>query len=150
MLLLPLAFVLCANGTARACGDEEEVQVTIVSVLATSKDKKIDKKLTDLAKKIQEKWPELTGFKIDKQVRESMIVGKERQFEFVDEKKAVVTVCQGADDDNKVRLKVKLPCTGEYCYKTCCGKFFPIATCHKTKKGECLFIAVMVEPCKGK
>ena len=59
-------------------------------------------------------------------------------------------VRQGADDENKVCLKVKLPCTGEYCYKTCCGKFFPIATCHKTKKGECLFIAVMVEPCKGK
>jgi hypothetical protein len=151
MLLLPIAVALCATAIARACPWDEEVQVTVVSILATEKNTKVDKELVGLAKKIQERKPNLTGFKIDTQSRETLLVGKEREFQFVDKQKAFVTVRAGADADNKVRLKVKLPCLGEVCYTTCCGKFFPIATCYKTKKnGDCLIIAVMVEPCTEK
>jgi len=150
MLLLPLAFMLCISGRANACGDEEEVKVTVVSILATEKNDKIDKKLTDLAKAIQKMRPNLKGFQIDKQCRESLIVGKAHDFEFVDKQKVVVTVRQGANADNQVRLKVKFQCGAEMCYKTCCGKFLPICTCYKTKNGDCLLIAVMVQPCKGK
>ena len=150
MLLLPLALMLCISGRTYGCGDEEEVRVTVVSILATEKDDKIDKKLTELAKAIQKTRPNLTGFRIDKQCRESLIVGKPHDFEFVDKQKIVVTVRQGADANDQVKLKVKFQCGSEMCYQTCCGKFFPISTCYKTKNGDCLLIAVMVQPCKGK
>lgn len=151
MLLVPIAVALCAAASARACCPwGEEVQVTVVSILATDKNDKVDTKLVDLAKKIQERKPNLTGFKIDTQCCDTIQVGKDKEFMFVEKQKAVVTVRQGADENDLVRLKVQLPCVGEVCYTTCCGKFFPIATCYKTKKGECLIIAVMVKPCKGK
>ena len=66
LLLLPLAAVLATTTSARSCPGEE-VHVTVVSVLATDKDDKVDKKLVDLAKKIKQKKPNLTGFKIDTQ-----------------------------------------------------------------------------------
>ena len=150
LLLLPLALMLCISCGARGCGDEEEVKVTVVSILATDKNDKIDKKLTELAKAIQKTRPNLTGFRIDKQCRESLIVGKAHDFEFVDKQKVVVTVRQAADANDQVKLKVKFQCGSEMCYQTCCGKFFPISTCYKTKNGDCLLIAVMVQPCKGK
>jgi hypothetical protein len=143
---------LPASIGATGCGDEEEVKVTVVSVLATDKDNKVDKKLKELAKRIQAERPDLkfTGFKIGGQTQETLNVNKAHEFELVDKQTAVVTVRQGADAMNKVRLKVKLQCGSEMCYKTCCGKFLPICTCYKTAKGDCLLIAVMVEPCKGK
>jgi hypothetical protein len=149
---MPFALLVCPSVGTTGCGDDEEVQVTVVSILATNKNNKVDKKLKDLAKRIEETRPDLkfTGYKIDRQNQETMIVGKAHEFEFVDKQKAAVTVRQGADADNKVRLKVKLQCGSEMCYKTCCGKFLPICTCHKTANGDCLLIAVMVEPCKGK
>ena len=150
MFLLPLAFALCAAGNARACPWDDEVQVTVVSILATEKNAKVDKELKDLAKKIQERRPNLTGFKIDTQNRETIPVGQAKEFVFCENQKGIVTVRQGADANNQVQLKVKLPCVGCVCYTTCCGKFFPIATCYTTKKGESLIIAVMVKPCKGK
>jgi hypothetical protein len=152
ILLLPFALTLSTCSGRAGCGDEEEVQVTVVSILATNKDNKVAKKLEELAERIQKDRPDLklTGFRIDRQSKETLIVNKSHEFEFIDKQKAVVTVRQGADADNKVRLKVKLQCGNEMCYKTCCGKFLPICTCYKTKNGDCLLIAVMVEPCKGK
>jgi hypothetical protein len=150
ILLLPLVVIFAAAGSAPACPGDE-VQVTVVSILATEKNDKVDTKLAELAKKIKERRPELKGFKIDTQCCESISVGKDKQFVFADKQKAVVTVRQAADKNNQVKLQVELPCIGKVCYTTCCGKFFPMMTCYKTKdKGECLIIAVMVRPCNEK
>jgi hypothetical protein len=147
--LLSLVVALCTASIARACPGEE-VHVTVVSILATEKDEKVDKKLTELAKKIKERRPELKGFKIDTQCCETIAVDKPTKFHFVEQQQAVVTVRRAADENNQVRLKVELPCIGKICYTSCCGKFFPMMTCYKTAKGECLIIAVMVKPCKEK
>jgi hypothetical protein len=153
ILLVPLALLLSPSRTALACGDEEEVQVTVVSILATDKDNTVDKKLKELAARIQKERPQLklTGFRIDRQTKATLVVKQtQHEFEFIDKQTAVVSVCQGPDANNKVQLKVKLKCGSGMCYTTCCGKFMPICTCYKTAKGESLLIAVMVEPCKGK
>jgi hypothetical protein len=146
---VPLVIALGVAGRSRACPGEE-VQVTVVSILATEKNDKVDKKLTELAKRIQERRPKLTGFRIDSQCCESIAVGAAKEFEFVEKQKAIVTVRRAADENNQVKLKVELPCIGKVCYTTCCGKFFPMMTCYKTGKDECLIIAVMVRPCKEK
>ena len=149
MLLLPLVVALGAAGNALACPGEE-VQVTVVSILAKKEGNNVPPKLAELAKRIQERRPDLTSFRIDTQCCEKLTVDQAKEFKFVDEKKAVVTVRQAADANNQVKLKVDLPCIGKVCYTTCCGKFFPMMTCYKTNTGECLIIAVMVKPCKGK
>jgi hypothetical protein len=140
-----------ATADARACPGDE-VQVTVVSVLATDKDDKVDKKLVQLADCIRAKKPELTGFRIGQQSREPVELGKGKEFPFADndKRKVIVTVRHGADDNNKVGLTIKVPCCAEIDYKICCGKFFPVETCYKTKDGKCLYIAIMVQPCKGK
>jgi hypothetical protein len=147
MLWLPLVVVLGATSSVQACPGDE-VQVTVVSILATTENNNVDKKLTELAKKVKERRPELKGFKIDTQCCESISVNCAKEFSFVEKQKAIVTVRQAADERNQVRLKVELPCIGKVCYTTCCGKYFPMMTCYKTAKGECLIIAVMVKPCK--
>jgi hypothetical protein len=134
---------------ANPCPDDDEVHVTVVSILATKNNAKVDPKLKELAQKIKAKKPDLTGFQIDKLCCESLPVGKAIEMKMVENQKAVVTVLQAADEKNQVRLMVKAPCVGEICYTTCCGKFFPIVTCYQTKDKECLIIAVMVKPCKG-
>jgi hypothetical protein len=141
---------VCSLPAARACPDEEEVTVTMVSIVATEKNNKIDPKLKELAERIKAKKPNLTGFRIDTQCCESIPVGKAMEVKMVDNQKATVTVRQAADEKNQVRLTVKAPCVGEIRYTTCCGKFFPIVTCYKCKDGDCLIVAVMVKPCKGK
>jgi hypothetical protein len=152
ILLVPFALMLSTSGRALACGDEEEVQVTVVSILATDKDDYVDKKLKPLAARIQKEKPELnlTGFRIDRQSKKTLLVKQAHKFEFIDKQTAEVSVCKGADANNKVQLNVKLKCGSGMCYTTCCGKFMPICTCYKTADGQCLLIAVMVEPCKGK
>jgi len=151
MLFLPFVLALGATSTAQACPGDE-VHVTVVSILATAKpNAKVDDKLNELARRIKERRPDLTGFRIDTQCCEKLAVDQSKEFKCLGNKcAAVVTVRQAADADNKVRLKVELPCIGTVCYTTCCGKFFPMMTCKKTDQDEWLIIAVMVKPCKGK
>lgn len=150
MFLLPLVVALGATGSVRACPGDE-VQVTVVSILAKKDaNDNVPEKLAELAKRIKERRPDLNSFRIDTQCCEKIAVDQPKEFKFVENKKAVVTVRQAADANNQVKLKVELPCVGKVCYTTCCGKFFPMMTCHKTEKGEWLIVAVMVKPCKGK
>jgi hypothetical protein len=149
-ILLPVAALLVAAPLCIACPGDDDVRVTVVSILATTKDNKVDPRLEGVAKKIKEKKPELTGFRVGTQNCESCVVGKSKEFKLVDNEKAVVIVKNGADPKNQVSLRVKVPCVGEICYTTCCGKYFPIITCYTTKKGECLIVAIMVKPCHGK
>jgi hypothetical protein len=151
LLLGLLTLILCPAPLALACGDDEELRVTVVAIYASEKDTKIDGKLTELAKVIRKKYPEFKGFQLGKLKRDDVVVGKERKFDLGDKQSAVVTVTHGCDEKDQVGLKVKVPCCfGECEYTTCCGKFLPLKTCHKTDKGECLIVAIMVKPCQGK
>jgi hypothetical protein len=143
--------MLCAAPSSPPCGDDDEVSVTVVAIYASEKDTTIDRKLTELAKVIRKKYPEFKGFRFGKLKRDAVDVGKEKKFDLGDKQSAVVTVTHGCDEKDQVGLKVKVPCCfGECEYTTCCGKFLPLKTCHKTDKGECLIVAIMVKPCHGK
>lgn len=150
LLLGLLTLMLCAAPLARACGDDDDVRVTVVAIHASESDTKIDHKLTELAKVIQKKYPQFTGFRLGKMNRDTVDVGKEKEFDLGDKKTVIVTVKHGCDEKDQVGLKVKIPNCGECSYTTCCGKFLPLKTCCKTEKGDCLIIAIMVKPCSGK
>ncbi len=82
--------------------------------------------------------------------RKSLRIGVKHTFELIGDQKVAVTVQQGADEKNRVQVKVGPPGMGEITYDTCCGKFLPIVTPFRTKDKELLILAVCVRTCHEK
>jgi hypothetical protein len=150
VLFLPALLMLVASAPMPAACDDEEVKVSVVAILATDRDSKVDKDLECVAKEVRKKDPKLTGVRLGHVTCKSIAVGKKSKFELVEGQMAAVTVDHGADKENKVQLKVKAPLLGEITYQTCCGKFLPVMTPYKTKDGDVLFVLVRVQPCHEK
>jgi hypothetical protein len=127
--------------------EDDTVHVSVLAILATERDNKIDPKLACIAREVQKTHKKLTGFQMVKMTRKSLTIGAKETFELVGDQKATVTVKQGADEKNRVEVKVAPPKMGEITYDTCCGKFLPIVTPFKTKNNDLLIIAVRVQPC---
>ncbi|HWG47421.1 MAG TPA: hypothetical protein VN688_31950 [Gemmataceae bacterium] len=144
MLTLPAA------APRREAEEKETVQVSVVAILATERDNKIDPKLACIAREVQKTHKKLTGFQMAKMTRKPLTIGVKETFELVGEQKAAVTVQQGADEKNRIQVKVAPPQMGEITYGTCCGKFLPIVTPFRTKNNDLLILAVRVQPCHGK
>lgn len=151
LLLSGLALLAAAPAAlAQQPKEEPRVQVTVLAILATDKNKTVDPQLKCVAQKVQKMEPDLTGFRIARTSTRSIEVSKASKFMLVEGVPVSVTVEQGPDKDNRVGLTIKPPQLGEICYLSCCGKFFPIVTRYQTKDKERLIIAIMVEPCKKK
>jgi hypothetical protein len=149
----PAALLIAALtlGAAAAPGHaEERVQVTVLAILATEDNAKVDEQLKCIAQKVQKVEPKLTGFRLARTSAKSLEVSKVSKFTLVDGLTVGVTVEHGADEKNRVGLTVKPPQIGEISYTSCCGKYFPIVTRYRTADKERLIIAIMVEPCKKK
>lgn len=145
--LLVLAFVAAASA-----GDDEKepVEVSVIAILATDRNDKVDPKLACIARQVRRTHKELTGFQMATVTSKSLAVGDRYVFEVVGAQKVGVTVQQGADEKDRVQVKVAPPGMGEITYDTCCGKFLPIVTPFRTKDKELLIVAVCVRPCREK
>ena len=142
VLLLPFA--------AAKAGDDS-VSVSVVAVLATDQNDKIDPKLEGIAKEIQKTDPTLTGFRIVKRLEKKIAVGAKDDFDLGNDQTLRVVVQQKSDKDGRCQLKVTPPKMGDVTYlTTCCGKFLPILTPVRTKDDELLIIGVGVQPCPDK
>ena len=128
----------------------DEVKVTVVAVLATSQNKDVDDKLECLAKEVQKKEPNLTGFQIHRCTCKELSVGDKFKFPLVPGEFAEVSIQKGPGKNDRVGLTIKPPLAGEITYTSCCGKFFPIVTRYQTKDKERLIIAIRVQCCKEK
>jgi hypothetical protein len=127
------------------------VKVCVVTILATTREEPVDRRLTCIAKEVQKKEKNLRGFKLIEMRCASLAVNQKHTFRLIDKQEAVVVVHHGADEKNWVELKVKPPQQGEIVYRTVCGKCLPIVTGYKTKgKGDRLILAIMVKPCHKK
>jgi len=127
-----------------------EVKVSVVAILASEQDNKIDPRLQGIAREIQRHHPQLKGFRMAKMTSKSVPVrGATESFELVADQKADITVLKTADKNDKVQLKITPPTLGEITYTTTCGKFFPIVTRYQTSNNESLIIAIRVQPCNG-
>lgn len=149
ILLAVLLGLPAAAPCVCACGGEE-VKITVVAILATDQNTKICPTLESLAAEVRKKRPHLTGFCQAVQTCKSVAVGKEDTFGLVERQIANVTVCHGANEKNRVCLRVKSPGVGEITYTAACGKFFPIVTGYQTKNKDTLIIAIRVETCNSK
>lgn len=128
----------------------EDVRVTVLAILATDRNDKIDDKIKCIADEVRKEEPTLTGFKLVHMASKSVEVGKKEKFPLVDDEAASIVVNQARDmeKDKRIGLTVKAPRVGEITYRTCCSKFFPIVTRYQTKDGSRLILAVMVKPCE--
>ena len=129
---------------------EKEIQVTVVAILATEENNKVEQRLECLAKEVQKTYPNLTGFRLAKCSCQKLEVGKKFEFPLVEDEVAAVVVEHGCDKEDQVGLTVKAPLVGEIAYSCACGKFFPILTRYQTKDKERLIIAIRVQPCPCK
>jgi hypothetical protein len=131
-------------------GDKETVDIALVAILATDRNDKIDPKLSCIAREVRKTHKDLTGFRMATLTRKSLRIGTQTTFEVTGGQKVGITVKHGADEQNRVEVKVAPPGMGEITYVTCCGKFLPIVTEVRTKDNELLIIAVCIKPCHEK
>lgn len=147
-----LTLVLAGPAAMLACDMDKprKVRVSVVVILASEKDDKVDKKLECIAKEVRKMHPRLRGFKMVNLSCKSLVVGAADKFELIEDEETSITVLRAADKMDRVRLKVGPPQMGQITYSTPCGKFLPILTPVKTKANEHVLIAVRVQPCNGK
>ncbi len=124
-----------------------QVRVSVLIILASEKDGKIDRKLACIAREVQKTNPKLISFQMSKLSCRSLTVGKAERFDLVEDQKTCVTVQCASGKKGRVCLKVCPPSMGEITYSTPCGKFLPILTPYRTKTGEVVLIAIRVQPC---
>jgi len=145
LLVVPLLAAAPPNEAKK-----DTVDVAVIAILATNHNDKIDPKLACIARQVRKNHKELKGFQLATTARKSLNIGVKHVFEVIGEQKVGVTVEHGADEKNRVQVKVAPPGMGEITYDTCCGKFLPIVTEFRTKDKELLIIAVCIKPCHEK
>jgi hypothetical protein len=153
-LPLGLALLLFAGFAVADCDDwpdeKDPVKVTLAVVLANENVGKIDKNLKLLADEVQKSHPHLKSFIFKTQEARSLKPNETTSMKTVDNEMVEMIVKHGADKENRVSLYIKPPGMSGIDYQSVCGKFLPIVTPYKTKKGDTLIIAVRLEPCMGK
>ena len=144
--------LLCAAPLVLACGPEKKgkrVRVTVIIILASETDTRVDRKLECIAREVRKMHPRFKGFRMANLSCKSIPVGSADLFELVEDQQASITVQRAADKMDRVRLKVGPPMMGEITYSTPCGKFLPILTPYRTKGNDQVLIAVRVQPCNN-
>jgi hypothetical protein len=142
--LIAAAVALSIGSSPARPDSDQEVRVTVIAVLASSKHKEICPKLKCLAEKMQEQDPTFTGFRCGRITTKDLIPGREVTFPLVDDQSATV-ILEPQKKSKGTCVTVKTPGVGVLTYSIKCEKCFPIATPYQTKKGERLIVGFIVE-----
>jgi hypothetical protein len=131
----------------------DEIDITVLAILASEKHTEINPKLVEFAKLAQIKDSKLTGFRIDRTNAKKLELGQTNKFELVEDEVVEVTVNKERNEKGRITLTIKPPKLNQITYECVCDKFFAMATQHyvvKDKDRQQLFIAVMAKPCAMK
>jgi hypothetical protein len=145
-VLLPFA----AHPGHDACCEEDGVAVSVVAVLATDQNDKIDPRIKCIADEARNHDPTLTGFRIAARSTQTVPVGGRYDFDLGCDQTLRVVVQQKNDKEDCYRLIITPPQMGKIKYTTTCGKYIPVMTPFKTKDGELLIVAICVRNCADK
>ncbi|MBX9623048.1 MAG: hypothetical protein K2X82_04460 [Gemmataceae bacterium] len=144
--LLAALAVWCPHDDPPPAGN---VRVTVVAVLATAANAKVDPKLEELARAVRKRDPKLTGFRVAGTEAKSIPVGDGATFPLVEKQELAVTVDRPKDANGRVGLTIRPPELGDITYTCACDKYLPVVTPYKTKAGDTLIVMVMGKPCTG-
>src|SRR5215471_4530738 len=136
--------------TAPACPPTDEIEVRVLSILASEHNKEVDKRLTEFAKQVQKKDPSLTGFKLDQTNQEPLKLGETKKFTLTGGQVVEVTVNKDRNEKGRITLTIKPPKLNQITYECVCDKYFSIATDYYEGKGKDrtqLFVAIKASPC---
>ena len=128
----------------------DEVEVKVLAILASEHHNKVDPKLTEFAKHVQQKDPTLTGFQLDRSNGDTLKLGRDEEVPLAGNEVVEVTVNKERNEKGRITLTIKPPKLNQITYACACDKYFSIATEHYEGKGKDraqLFIAVMASPC---
>jgi hypothetical protein len=145
--------LVCAAPLVLACGPKKpgrRVRVTVIVILASETDTRVDKKLECIAKQVRKMDSRFKGFRMEDLAWRSLPLGKAETFPLVEGQTTTITVQKARDKMDLIQLAVGPPMMGQITYSTPCDKFLTIFTPVRTKKGEQVFIAVRVQPCSKK
>jgi hypothetical protein len=131
-------------------GDGDNIRVSVLAILATDKNGKINPKLECIVKEVQKHDSKLTGFRIANMTTKSLAIGGKDDFDLCAEQCLHVVVEKKGDEEGRIQMKITPPQMGDITYTTTCGKFFPVMTPYRNKDGELLIIGVRIQPCNGK
>lgn len=135
---------------AAVAGDGDNIRVSVLAILATDKNDKIDPKLECIVKEVQKHDAKLTGFRIANMTTKSLPIGGKHDFDLCAEQCLHVVVEKKGDEEGRIQMKITPPQMGDITYTTTCGKYFPVMTPYRNKDGELLIIGVRIQPCNGK
>jgi hypothetical protein len=130
--------------------EDNNIKVTIVAVLASSRHQRIDPRLKELAVELKKKNPKWTGFEVERTLCESIKIGAKATVKIMDDYRVTVTIKGRDPDTGCVSFIVKPDTLDEFAYTCCCHKFFPVITRYDTKDKDRLVIAFMAKPCMKK
>lgn len=147
-VMLAFLAILPLRADEKKQNGDSKIRVTVLAILATDKNKEVEKELMEIAKEVQKKEPSLTGFKIDRTSTKLMKIGQKEKFPLTEETEVVVILKE--EEDHRISITIKPPTVGAISYSCCCGKYFPVITRYQTKDQSRLIIAVMVKPCTTK
>jgi hypothetical protein len=145
-----LALLMLLSGPGLLQAGEPAIKVSVVAILASDRDNKVDEQLKNIADEVQRRVdPKLTSFRLGKMSCKSVKMGERDTFDLGNDQAATITI-ESKDDQGRIQLRVAPPLMGEITYQITCGKFLPIVTRYKTRNNELLLLAVRVQPCNGK
>jgi hypothetical protein len=127
----------------------ENVKVSVVVIVASETDDKVDPKLECIAREVQRANKNLKGFRLVHMVCKSVPPKVQETYSLIDKQEVGITVDKGADKKDRVQVRIAPPLLGEITYITPCGKFLPIVTRYRPRPDELLIFAVRVQPCEG-
>jgi hypothetical protein len=130
-----------------------EIEVKVLAILVSENHTEVHPKLTEFAKHVQKKDPNLTGFKLARTNSQSLQLGDTEKFSLVGKEVVEVTINKERNEKGRITLTIKPPKLDQITYECACDKFFTMATQHYVGKGkdrQQLFIAIMAKPCGEK
>jgi hypothetical protein len=150
--LLSFVALVGAVVAVAACppATDDEVDVTVLAILASEHHNQINPKLTEFAKHVRKKQPELKGFQLARTNAEPLKLGETKKFPLTGNEVVEVTVNKERNEKGRITLTIKPPKLDQVTYECVCDKYFSIATQHYEGEGKeraQLFIAVMAKPC---
>ena len=152
LLSLVVLVVLASNSRACPLGDDE-IEVKVVSIMASEHKTDVDPLLSEFAKFVQKTEKKLTGFRIERGTCEKLKLGETKKIELIDKEVVEVTVNKERNEAGRITLTITPPKLKQITYECACDKYFAMATQVNVGKGkdrEQLFIALMAKPCTKK